>query len=395
MNLLVHISSWFLTLVLVVWLLRAKRAAATLSMMPVIQSQESRNALSNTEGLVTVIVPAKNEEKNIRHCIQSLLSQDYPNFEIIAVNDGSRDQTEAILKSLGAENITRNPGEKTGKTACARLRYLNSKPTPSGWTGKNFAIHQAVREARGDWYLFTDADTRHSPASISLAMVHIHERNLSLLTLLPRSLTGSFPEDLIQPSAMAFLGLWFPIEKINDPHSPVYFANGQYLLMKRALYEALGGHEKVQGAFLEDFALMKNAKESGAKTECALGVQVYGTRMYDSFRGIWAGWRRIYLHAFQSHFRTLIQKSLEVLFFSVLPVPLSLILLFQADNTLLIRGLSILVPTLILGIAWKSYGIIKAKKIFAFGHPIAAFFISLMIAEAAWMAVTKRKTEWR
>ncbi|MCH7882006.1 MAG: hypothetical protein IIB69_10640, partial [Proteobacteria bacterium] len=155
-------------------------------------------------------------------------------------------------------------------------------------------------------------------------MAYALSHELRFLTLLPQCLAFGFMEKLIQPCAMTYLGLWFPIQKINDRRSKVYFANGQFILMERSLYESIGGHKAVRAAFLEDFAMMEKAKKMGAPICCALGVNVYGTRMYDSFQSIWRGWRRIFLHAFCEQPWELCRKMLSVLFFSVLPFALLL-----------------------------------------------------------------------
>ncbi len=371
---------WLLILMLIAgaWIYRCWRLLRTLLLAPVLSPFKDKEPAPEPP-LVSIIIPAKNEEKNIRCCVEKLLAQDYPRFELIAVNDNSTDQTESILKALGTV-------------------YVNAPPTPPGWTGKNFAIHSGLLKAKGSWLLFTDADTRHEKTSLSAAIHYARSERIQLLTLLPRCLMGSFMEYMIQPFAMAMLGLWFPIEKINSPDSPLFFANGQYLLIDRSLYEKMGGHESVRGEFLEDFALMKKAKALKAPVCCALGMELYGTRMYDSLTAIWRGWRRIYLHACRTRPVPLICKSLGVFFLSVLPfLSLGILAAFPgiraASPILYPLNLGILI--LILGISWGGYGIIRAKKAYTFFHPFAAFVLSLILADAAWKGLTKQKTVWR
>lgn len=357
------------------WVYRTARLLITLKRTHQIKIQKPASAPS-----VTIIIPAKNEEKNIRACWESLKNQDYPNFEILVVNDNSSDQTEAILKSLGAH-------------------YINCPPAPQGWTGKNHALYYGSREIKSEWILFTDADTRHEPGSLSSAMARAQENKLQFLTLLPHCLTGSLIEDFLEPIAMAFLGLWFPMEKINDPASPLYFANGQYLMIRRELYEKLGGHEGVRGEFLEDFALMKKTKEAAARAECAFGTAIYGTRMYDSFGTLWRGWRRIYLHAFRSSPVLLCRKAFGVLFFSILPFIFFTALGFSgkfdfSKNPLLILS-SAGTLILILVTSWQAYGLVRAKKIYSLFHPFAAIVILLILLDAAGMALGKKQTVWR
>ncbi len=372
-------------LVALVWISRARLALESLRVMPVIEPETAQHLASRP--FVSIIVPAKNEERNIQGCLASLLAQDYPHFEIIAVDDRSSDRTPSLLEDLRRQ-------ESSG-----RLVVISNSLTAEKWTGKNFAVHTGAQKAKGEWLLFTDADTRHEPQALSAVMKHAHARDLKFLSLLPRCLTGSLLEDVVQATAMAFLGLWFPIKKINDPKSKTYFANGQYLLMERKLYDRINGHSEVREEFLEDFALMKNSKQSGARVECALGAKVYGTRMYDSFDSIWCGWRRIYLHAFRSQPGTLFFKCLGLIFFSVVPFIAFLFLLFSIgqdpDRYVFVCAVAAAVLLLILVTSWKAYGIVKAKKVFSVFHPVAALLLAMILLDASWMAATKQPTKWR
>ena len=230
-------------------------------------------------------------------------------------------------------------------------------------------------------------------------MAHARSRDLRFLSLLPRCLTDNFFESLIQPAAMAFLGLWFPMKKINDPNSHSYFANGQYLLIERGLYEKIEGHAKVKEEFLEDFALMKNAKQLGARMECALGAEIYGTHMYDSFPAMWRGWRRIYLHAFRKNAIVLFLKSLSVASFSVVPfaafLPLTWLARQHPERYSLLWTASVPLLIFMVMTSWRAYGIVKAKRLFAVLHPVAAFFIAMILLDASWSAATKQPTQWR
>ena len=365
----------FFSIIALVWIYRTRVLLKTLKHMPVVK--EKTGVFIDNPPLVSVIIPMKNEENNAQACIEAFRDQDYRNSELIIANDNSTDETETILKEMFVDHV------------------LVPK-TPEGWTGKNFALHTAYEKAKGEWLLFTDADTRHEPSSISSAIRHAEENNLEFLTLLPRCLTGSFLENMIQPFAMALIGLWFPIQKINSPNSSLYFANGQYILIKRELYEKIGRHEAVKGAFLEDFALMKRTKEIQAPAQCALGVKVYGTRMYDSIQSMWRGWRRIFLHAFERKPSELFAKMLETFTFSVIPfigafsiassfVEIPTFLLCLSSGTLLF----------IIIVCWRGYKIVRANSFYAVLHPLAGFFLTLFLLDAVWIAATNRKTVWR
>jgi glycosyltransferase involved in cell wall biosynthesis len=372
---------WLLIFMIITWSGRARRATRTQIKVPMLKPASSIS--QPLQDKVSVIIPAKNEEKNIGDCLEKLLAQDYPHLEIIVANDNSSDRTEEILKSFGS-----------------RIKTLNVPPTPPDWTGKNYALHTALPLASGSWYLFTDADTRHDPASISTALTHAITRKIELLTLLPRCIALTFFEKLIQPTAMGFMGLWFPFEKVNNPKSREYFGNGQYILMRRELYGTIGGHHAVRHEFLEDYGMVRRAKEKGAKIQVAFGTRIYGTRMYDSLTRIWRGWRRIYLHAFRQNALKLGIRAVSVLLFSVVPflaaIP-TLISVYTTHpaNSSVLLGLLVSLLLFIFIIAWRTYSMIKANRLYAFLHPAAAVVIGMILIDAAIMAATKKETTWR
>lgn len=371
---------WILLFMFAGWARRIQRALRTFVLAPIVKPM-AYNAAEEAPR-VSVLIPVKNEENNIRDCLECFLNQNYPHYEIIVANDSSTDKTGEILNDYQG-----------------RVQILSIPKTPEGWTGKNFALHTAAKTATGDWLLFTDADTRHNPQAIASALRHATHRRLDFLTLLPRCLAKGFLENLIQPTAMGLMGLWFPIEKINTPSSKINFANGQFLLLKKNLYRKIGGHQEVKGAFLEDFELIAKARKEKAKVECAFGTRIYGTRMYDSLDAMWRGWRRIYLHAFKQNPLRLLSKAFGTLFHSVIPFALFLTLSATQWTAPAVYEMpwrmTFFLMLIVWITAWKTYDMVKAKKTYAFLHPIAAFFVTLFLLDAFWMALLKKKTVWR
>lgn len=391
MEITTNALSLFLLFILAGWVYRSRRSLSELKQAPTLRLTGN----ASRQGKVSILIPAKNEEKNIADCVLPFLSQLRKGDELIVINNCSTDKTEAILKELGAVEI-KDPiplsppfekGERRGF-----FYYLNTPKTPEGWTGKNYALDLGVRHATGDWLLFTDADTRHEPGSLDAALSFAEEKKLDLLTLLPRCLASGFWENLIQPCAMAYMGLWFPIKKINDPRSKVYFGNGQYLLLDADHYRKIGGHDGVKEAFLEDFALMKRTKETGAHGMCAFGMEIYGTRMYDSFDALWRGWRRIFLHAFEQRPAPILKCALSVSIFSALPFAIFATLPHVFSTSLLLCSLILVI---IFATAFTAYGIVKAAKRYALLHPLAALVFTAILVDALQMALFKRQTHWR
>jgi hypothetical protein len=249
---------------------------------------------------VSVIVPARNEEASLRACLESLLVQsettgagvprpscawpgdsknaDRPidplTFEIIVVDDGSTDGTRAIAESF------------------PEVRVIAPGPLPPGWTGKNNAVTAAAREAQGQWLLFTDADTVHKPGSLARAVAEAEQYHADLLSYSPEQEVHGFWEKAIMPVIFAELAGTYRPSEVSDPSSPAAAANGQYLLITRNAYDAVGGHAAVATSLLEDVALARAVKASGRKIFFRFGGDAVRTRMYRTLPQLVEGWTK-------------------------------------------------------------------------------------------------------
>ena len=232
--------------------------------------------------LVSIIVPARNEERNIRRCIEALLAQDYPAYEVLVLDDRSTDATPAILAEISARET--------------RLVILMGNELPAGWAGKPHALYQAAKAAAGDWLLFVDADTFLTPNALSASMDSARKNGADLYTVMTEQLTGTFWEKAVLPLVMTALSVGFSPHKVNDPKTRDAIANGQYILIKRAVYDAIGGHEKLHNQIVEDKAISEQVKWNGYRLIVADGRGVARTRMYTSLAQMWEGWtKNIYL----------------------------------------------------------------------------------------------------
>lgn len=227
---------------------------------------------------VSIIVPMRNEERNVERCISSLMSQDYSKYEVIAVDDMSTDGTPSVLEALSAEY--------------PNLRVIKGSPTPQGWVGKNHALWQGVQGAGGDWLLFVDADTYSESYTLRLALSYAEEHKADMLSIFPFQELGSFWERIIQPIIFASIARAFPQEKVNSPNYKEAAANGQFILIRRKVYEAVGGHKGIKDKILEDVTLAKLVKGRGNKLRVAGGRHLIRTRMYRSLKEIWEGWTK-------------------------------------------------------------------------------------------------------
>ena len=262
---------------------------------------------------LSIVVPARNEERQIEDCVRSLLAQDYPDFEVIVVDDRSDDATPEILERVAASD--------------RRLRVVPGKQLPAGWIGKPWAIEQGVAVSRGAWLLFTDADTIHEPAAAAAAVSYALRERLAALSLLTDQIVVTLAERAILPSILWTIAFGTgPLDDVNDPsQTEKALFNGQYLLVERSANDAIGGHASVRGEIAEDLELARRFKRDGRfRTALAGANALVRTRMYRSFPEIWDGFVKNFALGLRGQPVT---AGLGITFFAILsPVaPLALI----------------------------------------------------------------------
>ena len=245
------------------------------------------------EPQVSVIVPARNEEACLGQCLRSITAQTDTTFEVLVVDDGSTDRTREIALSF--------PG----------VQVINPPPLPPGWTGKNNAVISGAGQARGRWLLFTDADTAHLPGSLARSLAEAEQHGAALLSYSPEQDVRGFWQLALMPVIFAELAKTYSPAQVSDPASPVAAANGQYLLISREAYEAVGGHATVAHDLLEDVALARRVKQSGRRIFFRYGKDAVRTRMYRSFGQMREGWTKNLALLFQSPIRLALRRGLE------------------------------------------------------------------------------------
>ena len=280
---------------LLAWSLLALAAAACLGLaillaglVLVIQRAPRLQAEARplSEGSLTVVVPAYNEQANIAACIGSLLASapPCPHWQVLLVDDGSSDATAAIATATAAAS---------GADA-ARFTLLEAGPRPSGerWVGKNWACTRAMEQVQSDWVLFVDADVRLQPTTLRRALGQAASEGADLLSLAPRLCCGCLAEWMVQPIMISLLCLSFPIQAANDPSDPTAFAAGPFMLFRRSAYSAIGGHRALAGEVVEDLALARRIKAGGYRLRYLLGLDAADLRMYTNFAALWEGWSK-------------------------------------------------------------------------------------------------------
>jgi len=243
--------------------------------------------------VVSVVVPARNEEASLGACLESLVSQTGVLFEVVVVDDGSTDRTREIAQLFPA------------------VRVLEAPPLKAGWIGKNNAVDAGARAAHGRWLLFTDADTVHLPGSLSRSVTEAEQQKAALLSYSPEQDVRGILEKAVMPVIFAELAAAYRPSQVSHPRSPAAAANGQYLLVSREAYDSVGGHAAVAGDLLEDVALARKVKKSGRKIFFRFGGDAVRTRMYRSFSQLREGWTKNLKLLFPSSVQLAVTRTLE------------------------------------------------------------------------------------
>ncbi|PWU01661.1 MAG: hypothetical protein C5B53_02510 [Candidatus Melainabacteria bacterium] len=227
---------------------------------------------------VSVMVPVRNEERKIRRCLESLLNQDYPNYEVIVVDDRSTDRSGQIIAQVAGEHLS--------------LKTLSCRESRAGWLGKCNALDYASRHAQGEWFAFIDADTCHQSNSLRDAVASANNYQVDLISFMPVQELYSFWERAIMPVLLGSFLLGDPLNKVNDDRNPRAYAYGQYTLIKADAYRAIGGHNSVRDQILDDIALARVVKSEGFRITAVDGRPLYSVRMYTDLIDLWRGWSK-------------------------------------------------------------------------------------------------------
>jgi len=237
------------------------------------------NKIPNPAPLVSVLIPARNEEQNIESCLGSLQKQDYPNFEVLVLDDNSSDNTVNIVGRIAAEDN--------------RIQLIKGKPLLEGWAGKPFACSQLARKASGSWLLFVDADTIHAPHMLSSVLVLALKFRPSLLSGFPRQIATSLPQKVAIPVLYFVILSWLPLWWLQrSKKSRPSLVIGQFLLFPREEYWRIGGHEAVRSRILEDVWLGVEVNRHGGRHLAVDLSPVVSCNMYPSPGAMWEGFTK-------------------------------------------------------------------------------------------------------
>ena len=332
--------------------------------------------------LVSIMIPARNEAENIKRCLRSLLKQDYPNIEILVLDDNSDDGTSISVKKLAEKD--------------KRIRLIAGKPLKKGWLGKCYACWQLSKYAKGKYLIFTDADTLHFENSISSSIGCLISNKLDALSSIPRQIMVTIHERLLIIWVHFGIMALLPLYLINKSRNPLFStANGQFLLFKKEVYRKIGGHKSIKNKILEDIHISKMVKKHGYKFMVFDGSKNINCRMYRNFKDLIRGFSKFMFAAFDFKLFTMIIVILliTVLFlmpFILLPVG---ILFFDWPGIIIdlivLQIFFLLVMRIILAIR------VKNRVFDAFLHPFSMIYVILICINSVFQTKFGEGVYWK
>ena len=330
-----------------------------------IRNYSNKDEILINQPLVSILIPARNEERNIERCLKSILNQDYKNTEIIVLDDNSVDKTGEIVRKMAKKD--------------SRIRLISGKPLPQGWLGKSFACFQLSQYAKGDYLIFTDADTYHFSSSVKSALSCLIINKLDAACPFPRQIMVSLSEKM----AISFINfailLFMPLALIRKSKNPLFCTGvGQYFIFRREAYFGMGGHAAVKGKILEDVHIAKKTKEAGFSYMIYDGSSSLTCRMYKNFHEVWKGYSRFMFSAFDYNFITMTIVLILVTIFLFMPFVFLPLGVFVYDWSPVIMTFIILQVSIISIIRICISLRFKENPLNVLIHPLAMIFIVLV-----------------
>jgi chlorobactene glucosyltransferase len=344
----------------------------------------SRAANERTPGAfprVSVVIPARNEEKDVERTVRSHLAQNYPDVQVIAVDDCSVDRTLEILRSLARED--------------PRLTVISGSGPPAGWLGKPHALHVGARAADGELLLFADADVRYDPRAIRDAVVVMEDRGLDLLAFFPRFENRGFWENVLLPflAVTVFLGFGF---LVRFQRVPLAMGAGAGNLVRRRAYEALGGHAAIRQAVVDDVRLAAVAKRGGFRVAAFRAEDRVAVRMYRGFRQVWDGFTKNLAWVFTGP-SGVVLFALTVLLLAVAMAPAAVLLAAMVGAPVPAVDIRLAVTLFVSSILVRAIlaRALQAPLWPATTHPIMAAVWAGLLGRSLFHRFVRKRLTWR
>ena len=349
-----------------------------------IASLDSTSELPDPPGgwpFISVIVPARNEEKIAGECLAALAAQDYPGFEIIFVNDQSTDSTLAVAKDALKD--------------CRFGRIIDGATAPVGepWVGKSWALMQGVEKAKGEWLLFIDADVVHHPLTLKKAAAKAAELGVDALSIFPTIDCRSFWEKMIMPLFATLSVLVEPLDSASHPEKRAARLCGAFILINRGVYQSAGTHAAVRDRILEDMALAQILKKQGRRIWLTYTRDLGRTRMYEHFRELWHGLSRLSLPLLRYSIPLLAIAWMAAIVGTLIPWIAAAVGVCAADWPLCSAGVALCIFT--RRAIQPVFTVVKTPSQYAWLLPLAAALYCLAATRAAFRHFTGRGLAWK
>ena len=341
--------------------------------------------ISDKTPKVSIILPARNEEEFIGKCLESFVKQDYTNYEIIAVDDSSDDDTWKIINEYAKNN--------------EKVVPVKADPKPEGWMGKNWACIEGFKHAAGDLLLFTDADTTYSKSVVSLAVGHLLSEKLDVLTVIPRLICVDAMTKITLPMLSTFLHSRYSALNVNNPKKGIGYFFGSFFIIRKEIYEKIGTHEKVKHEIIEDGALGKITKESGFALKMVRGEHLLDALYSRSPKEMWNGLQRLMVPLYHQNKSYAVGVFFAVLFILFIPVPfLVYSIIFLEDSVsfipLLISAILSTTTIFIAGFMETKMGL-NLSSVFGLFSPLGGLIVTCGFLSGILQANKSSAVSWR
>jgi len=381
---IVNIVNYLLTIIVIgisfVWLFLIKSMADTIRKTPYLDRFERTE---HTTPKVSIILPARNEEKFIGRCLDSLVDQDYSNYEIIVIDDSSDDRTSQII----SEYVKKN----------SKIVFVKAQKKPVGWMGKNWACMEGYKNATGELLLFTDADTRHSQTVVSLAVSHLLSLELDALSAIPKLLTMDFWTKITLPMISIFLHTRFSAIRVNDLSKKTAYFFGSFFIIKQKTYNAVGMHEGVKHEIIEDGALGKKVKELGFKMRIVRGDHLIEAVWARDKNTLWNALKRLMIPLYLQSKKIAIGSFFAVLFLLFIPFLILAYSTLRLESTsFLILSIASLVASVMIyiGAILEVKKLLQLRLVYALFAPLGGLVVTLGFLSGLLQAKNSTVT-WR
>jgi chlorobactene glucosyltransferase len=331
--------------------------------------------------LISILIPARNEEEDIKRCLISLTKQDYSNIEILVLDDNSNDNTAKIVTELSKKD--------------RRIKLYSGGLLKKGWLGKSYACYQLSKYAKGDYFVFTDADSLHFPNSISGAVACLLRYNLDALSVFPKQIMVTMHERMMAPFGHYIILCLMPLYLIRKAKSALFCtAIGQFMLFKKEVYKKIGGHRSIKGEMLEDIKISKRVKRSGYKFMIFDGRSNVYCRMYRNFRGMVKGYSKVLFAVFDYKIYMISVAIIlisAIFLFPFLMIPLGILFDWPLVlmEVIILQVVIILITKIILSLRFK------CKAIDIIFHPVAMVYLISIAINSVFSARVGMGIYWK